>query len=66
MTPFEKAYHRLFMLRGVDTKHMNDCELVWIAAQREAEEAQRSKSLEGYESYSDYLARMEACRKGVG
>ena len=39
MTPFEKTYSRLFMLRGVDTKHMNDCELVWNAVQRDHEAA---------------------------
>lgn len=29
---FERAYNRLFSLRGVDTKHMADCEEVWQAA----------------------------------
>lgn len=39
MTTFEKVYERLFMLRGVDTKHMIDCELVWRAAQADREAA---------------------------
>lgn len=31
-TTFEKAYNALFFLRGCDTKHIDDCELIWNAA----------------------------------
>lgn len=28
---FERAYNRLFRGRGVDTRHISDCEAVWMA-----------------------------------
>ena len=59
MTEFEKTYNRLFMLRGADTKHMNDCELIWIAAMKAEREA-CAKTCEALKYKHEYVRECSA------